>query len=80
MPFCRFNYAAFPIDNIKKGLCKKLFAVFVPACYSGGAGGDYMKKILSLLIVLAAFFSLSACSGGIKWGEAKVYINEFLMR
>ena len=37
-----------------------------------------MKKILSLLIVLAAFFS--ACSGGIKWGEAKVYINEFLMR
>ena len=35
-----------------------------------------MKKILSLLIVLAAFFSLSACSGGIKWGEAKVYINE----
>ena len=39
-----------------------------------------MKKILSLLIVLAAFFSLSACSGGIKWGEAKAYINEFLMR
>ena len=39
-----------------------------------------MKKILSLLIVLAAFFSLSACSGGIKWREAKAYINEFLMR
>ena len=38
-----------------------------------------MKKILSLFLVVALIFSLSACSGGISGKEAKGLINDFLL-